>query len=408
MTAYDIYVLLLCFIVYALLTTLSVVVVITLTRTTLRMIRHGLEDERIQKERQKASKRGKPGCFDSILSTVSGILLVLVFLFSAYVNLQENSSFDHIPTLRVVNSASMAEKNKKNQYLFENGLDDQFETFDMILTYKLPKEEDLALYDVVVYEVDDMLIVHRIVGIEEPNDKHHVRYFLLQGDAIERPDRFPVYYSQMRGIYRGERIPFVGSMVTFMQSPAGWICVILMLFSVISLPIIEKKILKAEDARYALLMQNELAEEALRKEREEAEKQRLSLLGQKAKNKTFRQKLKENDVARLRYRTIKACFEQLEQCRLTESKKADIYKKSGRPIAKVTVVGKTLNVHLALQPEQFERTRYRFADVSSKKGFKSCPMRIRVTSDRQERWVCELISMLGDPSAEQRGDVDES
>ena len=123
----------------------------------------------------------------------------------------------------------------------------------MIFTYKLPAEEDLELYDIVVYEVDDILVIHRIVGIEEPNNSHKERYFLLQGDAIERPDRFPVYYSQMKAIYRGERIPFIGSFVTFMQSPAGWLCVILLVFTMIALPVVEKKLQKAIDARYAII-----------------------------------------------------------------------------------------------------------------------------------------------------------
>ena len=80
------------------------------------------------------------------------------------------------------------------------------------LCLALPKEEDLKLYDIVVYKQDDIYVVHRIVGIEEPNEKHpNERYFLLQGDAVDSPDRFPVKYSQMQGIYTDEKIPFVGS-----------------------------------------------------------------------------------------------------------------------------------------------------------------------------------------------------
>ena len=115
---------------------------------------------------------------------------------------------------------------------------------------KLPKEEDLQLYDIVVYEVDGILIMHRIVGIEEPCYDHpNQRWFLLQGDAVANPDRFPVKYSQMKAIYRGERIPFIGSFVAFMQSPAGWLCIFLVILAVIITPILEKKLLETKKQR---------------------------------------------------------------------------------------------------------------------------------------------------------------
>ena len=48
----------------------------------------------------------------------------------------------------------------------------------------------------------------------------------------------------MRSIYQGQRVPYVGSFVYFMQSPAGILCYLLILFAVISVPIVEKKLKK--------------------------------------------------------------------------------------------------------------------------------------------------------------------
>ena len=79
----------------------------------------------------------------------------------------------------------------------------------------------------------------------------------MQGDAVSSPDRFPVLYSQMRGIYKGEKIPFVGSFVLFMQSPAGWLCMLLVLIALISTPILEKKLQNSKKARYMLLSQKD-------------------------------------------------------------------------------------------------------------------------------------------------------
>ena len=254
---YDTYVLILCTVVYTLMTALTVVVITTLTKNALKLIRFGAEDQDIIKENLKAQKKKRKasGKFDWVLSAFFCVVFSCVFGFSMYVNLAQDVYFEDIPTLKVVNTNSMAKKLEKNKYLFENDLNNQFEALDLILLYKLPDETDLKLYDVVVYEVEDMLVVHRIVGIEEPNAKHpNERYFLLQGDAVENPDRFPVRYSQMCAIYSGKKLPFVGSFIIFMQSPAGWLCMILMLGATIATPIIDKKLKKAREARYALLL----------------------------------------------------------------------------------------------------------------------------------------------------------
>ena len=142
-----------------------------------------------------------------------------------------------------------------NTYLTENGITDQIQTFDIVVTRHLPNEYELKLYDIILYENDNgMMVIHRIVGIEEPTENHpDCRYFVLQGDANAYPDKIPVYYSQMRGIYRGERVPFVGSFVLFMQSPAGVMCILLVLIGFIAAPIMEKSIEKQKRLRLEII-----------------------------------------------------------------------------------------------------------------------------------------------------------
>lgn len=57
MTDYEIYVFLLCFIVFILLTALSVVCLYIITRLSLRLIRSGAEDENILKEHEKEQQK---------------------------------------------------------------------------------------------------------------------------------------------------------------------------------------------------------------------------------------------------------------------------------------------------------------------------------------------------------------
>ncbi len=265
MTDYQMYVFTMCLIVFALLATLSVVCVVTVARLYLRLINFGAEDTKILKEHQK-KKNTKTSKYMKIVDYAFSGIVCLALLFalisSLVIGAKDKGVVGSIPVYRVVNTGSMEKKNPENEYLYKNNIDNQIRTFDLIQVKKLPDEMDLEVYDIVVYEVDGMFIVHRIIEIEEPNAEHpNCRHFKLQGDAVESPDRFPVLYEQMRGIYSGKRIPFVGSFVSFMQSPAGWLCVMFVFLGMIASPLIEIKIEKAKNIRLRLYIEPEEPED---------------------------------------------------------------------------------------------------------------------------------------------------
>lgn len=244
MKPYDIYVFFLCLVVFTALTTLFTYLIFEIIKLTVRVISNGLEDEKIIADYNKPAKSASKKVFSSIISLILCGFLLVSFGFSLWLHFSEDV-FTNVSTLKVVASSSMQEKHKRNTYLFENHLDNQFNTFDLIVTHPVPDEFELELYDIVVYEYENMHIIHRIVKIEEPNNKHpgH-RLFTLQGDAISSPDRDPVTYEQIKAIYKDQRIPFIGSFVFFMKSPAGWLCILLVLFAIIATPIVEKRIRK--------------------------------------------------------------------------------------------------------------------------------------------------------------------
>ncbi|MBQ7335802.1 MAG: hypothetical protein IJW92_04960 [Clostridia bacterium] len=248
----DLYILCLCLVVFVSLTALFVVLITSLVRFYLRLVRLGAEDDNIKSEYQRVRKKNPfLNALGFILTCVACCVLCIGFLFSLVITFGENNQDAQISTLRVVRSNSMSVRYEKNEYLFENNLEDQFRMFDLILTAGMPAEDELELYDVVVYERDEMLIIHRIVKIEEPNEKHpDERYYYLQGDANAGIDNKPVTYGQMRGIWNGFCIPNVGSFIMFMQSPAGFLCILLMLFAAITTPIVERKLENEKKARY--------------------------------------------------------------------------------------------------------------------------------------------------------------
>ena len=256
MTSYEKYVVILCLIVFALLTLVFSSMLVAMTKQALRLIRAGTEDKRIYKDYVKAKKRGetKTG-WSKTITVFFAFLIFVIFGLTLYMQVTADKQTSGVPSLRVVYSDSMSGKYERNTYLYENNLNNHFSRFDIVVTHKLPAEEDLKLYDIVVYEVDDTLLIHRIVGIEEPNSKHpNERYFLLQGDMVENADKFPVRYSQMKGIYRGQRIANIGSFIIFLQSPAGYLCFLLILVEMISSPIIKKKVEKEEQKRLKLIL----------------------------------------------------------------------------------------------------------------------------------------------------------
>lgn len=257
MTSYELYIFTLCLVVFIMMAGVFSVLITLLVRAQIKLIRCGQEDDNIIKESGKVKKGCVCPIIEKILSVCIALILFVTMGLSIYINVNESFLGQAVPTLKVVSSSSMAFKRETNKYLFENDLNDQIQMFDIIRVYPVPAEDELAVYDIVVYEINGEDVVHRIVGIEEVNAKHpNDRWFLLQGDAVNSPDTFPVLYSQIKAIYEGERLPNVGSFVLFMQSPSGWLCVILIFAYLIGEPIITRILRKEQEKRYAVICEN--------------------------------------------------------------------------------------------------------------------------------------------------------
>ncbi len=259
MTQFEIYIFVLCLIVFLILTITFALLIGLMLKLTIELIRTGARDEEIWREyrTELESKKKKSTRVATALSVIFSsavcVILSVVFMFSLTLNITENRYSPGIPSLKVVKSESMSQKHADNTYLTQNKLNDQLQLFDLIVANPLPEENELKLYDIVLYERGGDIIIHRIVKIEEPNEKHpDKRYFTLQGDANKYIDEYPVTYDMMRAVYNGKRIPFAGNFVLFMQSPAGWLCFLLVVFTVIVTPIVERKLLQEKAARLKL------------------------------------------------------------------------------------------------------------------------------------------------------------
>ena len=249
MSQYEIYTFILCMIVMVAFSATFTWVITSNIKMHIVMVGLGQLDDQIIKSRS----RGKNRAVDILVNVISWILMIAllaVFLLSLRMYLCPDCRYLDLPTVKVVKTTSMQTAHASNTYLQEDNVTDRLNMFDLVVVHPLPAEEELEQYDIVVYRKDDMEVIHRIIAIEEPNEKHpDERQFLLKGDANQWSDEFPVLYSQMTGIYEGQRVAFAGSFVLFMQSPAGWFCILLAIFVVIITPRIEKKVLAEEDKR---------------------------------------------------------------------------------------------------------------------------------------------------------------
>ena len=251
MTGYETYIFSVCAVMFVATFCLLTAMLLMIVKLELRAVRSGImDDEIIDQYIEGAFDRQPISAFFRNLALIFIVAILIMFFLTTGMKFSTQKVTGAAPVPRVVLSDSMSYKRETNTYLESYDLNDQFDTFDVILTYELPDEFELKLYDVVVYELDGDLIVHRIVDIEEPNYLHpEHRLFKTRGDAVKYSDEQPVEYSQMIAIYRGEKIQYVGSFIVFMQSPPGYICILLVLVGFVATPMLEAVLRHAKKKR---------------------------------------------------------------------------------------------------------------------------------------------------------------
>ncbi len=77
------------------------------------------------------------------------------------------------------------------------------------------------------------------------------------------------------------------------------------------------------------------------------------------------------------------------------SKKYESFRKKGL-FAKLSVSGKSLRIHLALDPKAFDESKFHQIDLGEKKAFKDVPFTMKIRSDLACRRACELMSLVAD------------
>jgi len=149
--------------------------------------------------------------------TVVGAVLCVIFGFMLICNIviviKGNVSPDRPPSVlgvtpMVVLSGSMS-----------GDAPDHIEAGDLIFA-KPVQPEALKIGDIITYMEGKTVVTHRIIGINVGEDGKLL--FDTKGDANNTADTDPVHQDNLVGIYTG-RIPMVGDLAIFMQTPLGMI-----------------------------------------------------------------------------------------------------------------------------------------------------------------------------------------
>jgi ribosomal protein L18E len=78
-----------------------------------------------------------------------------------------------------------------------------------------------------------------------------------------------------------------------------------------------------------------------------------------------------------------------------------------KTVAKFALRGKTLSLYLALNPADYEGTKYSYEDAGEVKKYAGVPMRVKLRSDRSVKWTKELIADLMKANEKEQGKVPE-
>lgn len=402
MTGYEIYIFVLCLVVFTALTAFFVTLITYIVKLNLKLVRGGLLDREILLRRKK--ENGHAAVYrvlEIVFSALFLIVAITVFGISLNIKINEKQPVK-TPVVKVVKSQSMAIRDEHNKYLYENDLNDQFQMFDLIRVAPLPAEKDLKLYDIVVYEVDKNLIIHRIVGIREPDATHSERYFVLQGDSNRITDKFPVLYSQMKGIYTGEKIPYIGSFVIFMNSPAGYLCVILVAVVCAIYPFIDKKLRKEMDLRIASLNYNPEDEDAFKTSSKTnsvatiiseasglSEKDGRITTFVKTRNETLREKyLKLSDEQKRFFDEVSAHAASAEQSRRIENDRYVEYKAGNARLVRLLIKREIVVCEYLMPNDNFKRYL-----AGNKVKVKTAPIILKITDENSLQTAKDSIDI---------------
>lgn len=180
----------------------------------------------------KRKKRKEVG--NIISNSIVGIFLVALigfFVWATVMKSNDQTTYFGDKTYLVVQTSSMASINDNNKYLKDGSIDSKDRMNTRISQYafigidKFKSEDQIKVYDIVAFRMDDKIIVHRVYSIGEEKDGH--KLFTFRGDAnpASMSGEINVTSDRIVGVFDGYQNQILGSIVIYIQSGTGLISV---------------------------------------------------------------------------------------------------------------------------------------------------------------------------------------
>lgn len=181
----------------------------------------------------KRKKRKKVG--NIISNSIVGIFLVALigfFVWATVMKSNDQITYFGDKTYLVVQTSSMASINDNNKYLKDGSIDSKDKMNTRISQYafigidKFKSEDQIKVYDIVAFRMDDKIIVHRVYSISIGEKDGH-KLFTFRGDAnpASMSGEINVTSDRIVGVFDGYQNQVLGSIVIYIQSGTGLISV---------------------------------------------------------------------------------------------------------------------------------------------------------------------------------------
>lgn len=181
----------------------------------------------------KRKKRKKVG--NIISNSIVGIFLVALigfFVWATVMKSNDQITYFGDKTYLVVQTSSMASINDNNKYLKDGSIDSKDRMNTRISQYafigidKFKSEDQIKVYDIVAFRMDDKIIVHRVYSISMgEKDGHKLLTFRGDANPASMSGEINVTSDRIVGVFDGYQNQVLGSIVIYIQSGTGLISV---------------------------------------------------------------------------------------------------------------------------------------------------------------------------------------
>lgn len=188
------------------------------------------------------------------------IIIALLGLFSLGLTYRVNNDnlFINDVTYLTILTSSMEDKNEKNEYLFDNNLNNQITQYSLVGIEKVEDVKDIKLYDVLAYKHEDIIILHRVIDIYTDDEDPSIICFKLRGDSNASSLSYEekICKDDIIGRYTGFNNYGLGVFLTYIKSEIGFIAILGAAIFLFLAGIAEEKINKQYKTRILYLIDN--------------------------------------------------------------------------------------------------------------------------------------------------------